>query len=106
MRTICSRCSFSNTRSSTPLLDHRFMRVSIVCQLPKCGGSPRHLHPCSATDNNALSTSKSFHVGSGTAGRNLLHGKCEPTCVGAVPAVSSRIVVKLSPVEQTRLRKE
>jgi hypothetical protein len=27
MRTICERCSRSNTRSSTPLLDQRFMRV-------------------------------------------------------------------------------
>ena len=33
----------------TPFLDHRFMRVSIVCHLPKRHGSPRHLHPCSAT---------------------------------------------------------
>ena len=27
MRTICSRCNCSNTRSSTPFLDQRFMRV-------------------------------------------------------------------------------
>ena len=32
----------------TPFLDHRFMRVSIVCHLPKRHGSPRHLHPCPA----------------------------------------------------------
>src|SRR3981081_2834704 len=28
----------------------------MVCQLPKRFGSPRHLHPCAATYNNALST--------------------------------------------------
>ena len=55
-RTICSRCNCSKTRPNTPFLDQRFMRVKRVCQLPKRFGSPRHLHPCSATYNNALST--------------------------------------------------
>ena len=27
MRTICSRCRYSNTLSSTPFFDHRFIRV-------------------------------------------------------------------------------
>src|SRR3972149_6642796 len=30
----------------------------MVCQLPKRFGTPRHLQPCSATYNNALSTGR------------------------------------------------
>jgi transposase len=33
-------------------------------------------------------------------------GKCEQSCVGVVPAVSSPILVKLSPAEQAHLRRE
>ena len=40
MRTICSRCRYSNTLSSTPFFDHRFIRVYTVCQLPKPAGQP------------------------------------------------------------------
>ena len=56
MRTICSRCRYSNTLSSTPFFDHRFIRVYTVCQLPNRLGNPRHLHPCSATYSIAFST--------------------------------------------------
>ena len=56
MRTICSRCRYSNTLSSTPFFDHRFIRVYTVCQLPNRLGNPRHLHPCSATYSMAFST--------------------------------------------------
>ena len=56
MRTICSRCRYSNTLSSTPFFDHRFIRVYTVCQLPNRLGKPRHLHPCSATYSMAFST--------------------------------------------------
>ena len=35
MRTICSRCNCSKAWFNTPLLDHRFMRVKMVCQFPK-----------------------------------------------------------------------
>ena len=48
-RMIRSRCRCSNTRSSTPFLDQRFIRVYTVCHLPNRFGSPRYLHPCSAT---------------------------------------------------------
>ena len=44
MRTICSRCRYSNTLSSTPFFDHRFIRVYTVCQLPNRLGNPRHFH--------------------------------------------------------------
>ena len=56
MRTICSRWRYSNTLSSTPFFDHRFIRVYTVCQLPNRLGNPRHLHPCSATYSMAFST--------------------------------------------------
>jgi hypothetical protein len=46
---ICSVCKRANPRSSTPALLQRFMRVSIVCQLPRRLGRPRHWQPCSAT---------------------------------------------------------
>ncbi len=39
IRMIRSRCSCSNTRSSTPCSDHRFIRMQIVCRFPKCFGS-------------------------------------------------------------------
>ena len=56
MRTICSICNFSNTRSSTPVLDHQLIRMWIVCQRSDHLGSPRHLQSCSATHSTALST--------------------------------------------------
>ena len=45
MRTICSRCRYSNTLSSTPFFDHRFIRVYTVCQLPNRLGNPPPLAP-------------------------------------------------------------
>ena len=51
-----SGCRCSNTLSSAPFLDHGFIRVYTVCQLPNRLGNPRHLHPCSATYSMAFST--------------------------------------------------
>ena len=91
MRTICSRWRYSNTLSSTPFFDHRFIRVYTVCQLPNRLGNPRHLHPCFAPKVNlrlmvrqahherkyenpfALSLSKGDLAKQGTFGAKLLH---------------------------------
>ncbi len=56
IRTICSRCNCSNTRSNTPFFDQRFIRVYTVCHLPNRAGSPLHLQPCSATYKIAFNT--------------------------------------------------
>jgi hypothetical protein len=56
MTRICSCCRRAKIRSNTPALLHRFIRVWMVCQLPKYLGKPRHLQPFSATYKRALSS--------------------------------------------------
>ena len=55
-RAICSGCSGSQPRSSTPFWDQRFIRVWMACGLPNRRGNPRHSQPCSATYGIAWST--------------------------------------------------
>jgi len=44
----------SKTRSKTPALDDRLIRIYTVCQRPKRFGRPRHLQPCSATHSTVF----------------------------------------------------
>lgn len=53
MEIICSFCNAANTRSSTPDFAQRLAFLYTLFQLPYSEGKDRHLHPFSATYNNA-----------------------------------------------------